>query len=220
MLPLMAGLWLLLSAARPPAPEIKIARLKYQGGGNWYVSPTSLPNLIAFCNRELGTAIAPAEDVVEPGSKEIFNYPLVHMTGNGVVVFNDAEARNMRDYLIGGGFLSINDSYGMDPYVRIVMKKVFPELSFVELPYSHPIYHQKFIFRTGLPKIHEHDGKPPQGFGLMWQGRLVCFYNYESDLGDGWEDANVHKDPEYKRTQALQMGANMLQYAFTGGNAR
>ena len=206
----------LLSSFRLAAPPtIKIARLKYNGGGNWYVSPTSLPNLIQFCNRNLNTNIAANEDVVEPDSKEIFNYPLVHATGNGIITFSNAEAQNLRNYLMAGGFLSINDSYGMDPYVRIAMKKVFPELDFVELPYSHPIYHQKYKFPNGLPKIHEHDGKPAQGFGLMYNGRLVCFYNYECDLGDGWEDPAVHKDPEHKRQEALRMGANIVQYVFT-----
>ncbi|GIV33822.1 MAG: hypothetical protein KatS3mg031_1357 [Chitinophagales bacterium] len=194
---------------------IKIARLKYRGGGDWYVSPTSLPNLIKFCNEQLGTNIKPQEDIVEAGSPEIFNYPLVHMTGHGNVIFNDQEAENIRAYLIGGGFLNINDSYGMKPYIMNQMKKVFPELEWVELPFEHPIYHQKFNFPNGLPKIHEHDGKPPQGFGLIYEGRLVCFFNYESDIGDGWEDPEVHHDPEEKRQEALKMGANIVQYAFT-----
>jgi hypothetical protein len=197
-----------------PVYTVKIARLKYNGGGNWYVSPTSLPNLISFCNKNLGTNIAPNEDIVEPDSKEIFNYPFVHITGNGLIVFSASEAQNIRNYLIGGGFLNINDSYGLDPYIRIAMKKVFPELSFVELPYSHPIYHQKYQFPNGVPKIHQHDGKPAQGFGLIYNGRLVCYYDYESDIGDGWEDPAVHKDPEEKRQAALQMGANIIQYVF------
>jgi hypothetical protein len=194
---------------------IKIARLKYNGGGDWYLSPTSLPNLIKFCNTHLRTNIHPTEETVEVGSSEIFSFPFVHMTGHGNVVFSDAEARNLRKYLIGGGFLNINDSYGMDKYVRLEMKKVFPELEFVELPFDHPIYHQKFKFPEGLPKIHEHDGKPAQGFGLIYEGRLVCFYNYESDLGDGWEDPEIHNDPAEVREKALQMGANIIQYAFT-----
>jgi hypothetical protein len=140
---------------------------------------------------------------------------MVHITGNGLITFSNSEAENIRNYLIAGGFLEINDSYGMDPYVRIAMKKVFPELSFVELPYSHPIYHQKYPFPNGLPKIHEHDNKPAQGFGILYNGRLVCFYNYECDLGDGWEDAEVHHDPENKRLEALKMGANIVQYVFT-----
>jgi hypothetical protein len=149
---------------------------------------------------------------VEPGSAELFNYPVVYATGHGNMLFSDLEARNLRTYLEAGGFLILNDDYGLDPFVRPAMKKVFPELDFVELPFSHPIYHQKYDFKNGVPKIHEHDGKPAQGFGLIWQGRLVCFYNFETDLGDGWDD--VHKDPIELRTKALQMGANIIQFAF------
>ncbi len=203
-------------AFAPAPPTLKIARLRYNGGGDWYVSPTSLPNLISFCNRNLGTNIAPVEDIIDAGSKEIFNYPLVHITGHGNIVFSNAEIENLRNYLIAGGFLNINDSYGFDPFIRKEMKRVFPELEFVELPYNHPIYHQKYKFATGLPKIHEHDGKPAQGFGLIYKGRLICYYNYESDLGDGWEDPEIHKDPPAKREQALQMGANIVQYVFNG----
>jgi hypothetical protein len=203
---------LFLTAANP---TIKIALLKYSGGGDWYANPTSLPNLIEFCNRNLQTNIAPDYAVVEAGSPEIFNYPFVHVTGHGNVVFSDLEAENLRNYLIGGGFMHISDNYGMDPYIRKAMKKVFPELEWVELPFSHPVYHQKYKFPNGLPKIHEHDGKPAQGFGLLYEGRLICFYDYECDLGDGWEDPEVHKDPEEKRQQALQMGANLIQFAFT-----
>lgn len=208
-------LLIIFSAFSAPAPSVKIARLKYNGGGDWYVSPTSLPNLIAYCNKNLGTNIAPNEDVVEAGSREIFNYPFVHMSGHGNVVFSPSEVQNLRNYLIGGGFLNINDSYGMDKFIRIELKKLFPELELVELPYSHPIYHQKYNFNSGVPKIHEHDGKAPQGFGLIYQGRLIVFYDYEADIGDGWEDPEVHKDPEAKRQQALQMGANIIQYVFT-----
>jgi len=196
-------------------PTVKIARLQYEGGGDWYLSPTSLPNLIKFCNDKLNTNIFPEEDVVEVGSPELFNYSFVHMTGHGNVIFSDEEATNMRKYLTGGGFLNINDSYGMDQFIRSEMKKVFPELDFVELPFTHDIYHQKYDFNNGLPKIHEHNGKPPQGFGLVYEGRLVCFYNYESDLGDGWEDEEVHGDSPENRLKALQMGANIVQFAFT-----
>lgn len=199
-----------------PAPSaFKIARLKYGGGGDWYANKTALPNLISFCNQNLGMNIDKQEAVVEPASPEIFNYPFIHMTGHGNFVFTDQEAENLRTYLTAGGFLHIDDNYGLDPYVRPQMKKVFPELDFVELPFSHPIYHQKYQFANGLPKIHEHDNKPSQGFGLLYEGRLVCFYTYECDLGNGWEDAGVHNDSEEKRTQALKMGANMLQFVFT-----
>ncbi len=200
----------------PEAPvyKLKLALLKYGGGGDWYANPTSLTNLAKFCNKELGTDFDPNYSTVEVGSPEIFNYPFLHMTGHGNVVFSDLEAQNLRNYLCGGGFLHIDDNYGMDPFIRPSMKKVFPELEFIELPFSHPIYQQKFRFPSGLPKIHKHDGKAPQGFGLIWQGRLVCFYSYECDLGDGWEDPEVHKDPEEKRRQALQMGSNIIQYVF------
>lgn len=194
--------------------DVQIALLKYRGGGDWYANPTSLPNLVKFCNQQLGTNISQQIATVEPGSPEIFNFPFIHMTGHGNVLFDAAEAQNLRNYLIGGGFLHIDDNYGMDPFVRPQMKKVFPELDFVELPKDHPIYNQKFKFPNGLPKIHEHDGKPAQGFGLFWEGRLVCFYTYECDLGDGWEDAAVHGDSEETRLKALRMGANLIQYVF------
>lgn len=193
----------------------KIAKLKYNGGGDWYANKTSLPNLIKFCNANLRMNIFPEEDIVEAGSPELFSYPFVHMTGHGNVVFSDAEAQNMRRYLISGGFLHVDDNYGLDKFIRREMKKVFPELSFIELPYNHPVYHQKFNFTNGLPKVHEHDGKAPQGFGLIWEGRLVCFYSYECDLGNGWEDQSVYNDPEESRQQALRMGANLLQYSTT-----
>lgn len=193
----------------------KIAKLKYGGGGDWYANKTSLPNLIRFCNTQLKMNIYPEEDVVEVGSSDIFQYPFVHMTGHGNVVFTDAEAKNLRNYLLAGGFLHVDDNYGLDKFIRREMKKVFPELNFVELPYTHPIYNQKFKFPNGLPKIHLHDEKPPQGFGLMYQGRLICFYSFECDLGNGWEDQSVYNDPEDVRLQALRMGANLLNYATT-----
>lgn len=195
-------------------PSLKMALLKYNGGGDWYSNPTSLPNLATFCNEQLGTNFERENAVVEVGSAELFNYPFVHMTGHGNVVFSDADAENLRNYLVAGGFLHIDDNYGMDPYVRIAMAKVFPEQEFIELPFSHPIYQQKFRFENGLPKIHKHDDKPAQGVGLFHEGRLVVFYTFECDLGDGWEDQDVHKDPEPIRTQALQMGANIVQFAF------
>lgn len=194
---------------------VKIAKLKYNGGGDWYSNKTSLPNLIKFCNTNLGTDIDPREAVIETGDPAIFNYPFIHMTGHGNVVFNQQEAENLRLYLISGGFLHIDDNYGMDKYIRPEMKKVFPELEFVELPFDHPIYHQKYQFNNGIPKIHEHDNKEPQGLGLIYKGRLVCFYSYESDLGDGWEDPEVHNDPADIREKALEMGANLVIYAFS-----
>jgi len=204
-----------LSEARCQGNNLKIAKLKYQGGGDWYANKTALPNLIEFCNQQLNMNLAAEEDVVEVGSQEIFYYPYIYMTGHGNVVFSDQQAENLRNYLIAGGFLHIDDNYGMDPFVRLEMKKVFPALDFVELPFDHPIYRQKFTFKNGLPKIHEHDGKPPQGLGILYQGRLLCFYSYESDLGNGWEDQSVHNDPEAVRQQALKMGANILSFCFT-----
>ncbi|MBI9035009.1 MAG: DUF4159 domain-containing protein, partial [Bacteroidales bacterium] len=183
---------------------------------DWYANPTSLRNLIVFCNNNLNTNINPEPATVELGDAELFNYPFVHMTGHGNVVFSESEIQNLRTYLMAGGFLHIDDNYGLDQYIRPQMKRVFPELEFVELPFAHPVYHQKFDFPEGLPKVHAHDKNPPQGFGLIWEGRLICFYSYESDLGDGWEDVNVHKDPEAIRQQALKMGSNLIQYVFTG----
>jgi len=195
----------------------QIAVLKYKGGGDYYANPTSLPNLVSFVNRELKMNIAKETPYVEVGSTELFNYPFVHMTGHGNVVFSAADAENLRVYLMSGGFLHISDNYGLDKFIRKEMKKVFPDADFVEIPFGHPVYHQKYEFNSGLPKIHEHDNKAPQGLGIFVENRLVVFYDFECDLGDGWEDSNVHKDSEASRTKAFQMGANLLQYAFTGG---
>lgn len=193
----------------------KIALLKYNGGGDWYANlETSLPNLIDFSNRMLGTSIDEEQGIVEVGDKAIFNYPFVHMTGHGNVIFSDAEAQNLRRYLTAGGFLHIDDNYGLDAFIRNEMQKVFPELDFIELPASHPIFHQNYEFPNGLPKIHEHDNERPQAFGLYHEGRMVCLYTFESDLGDGWEDPRIHNDTQENHIKSLQMGANILQYAF------
>lgn len=194
--------------------KTQIALLKYSGGGDWYANPTSLTNLIGFCNADLGMNLNPQYAVVNVGSAEIFNYPFIHLTGHGNVVFSNQEAQNLRNYLIAGGFLHIDDNYGLKDYVVAQMKKVFPELEFVELPFSHPIYHQKYNFPNGLPKIHEHDNLPPKGYGLIYEGRLVCFFSVECDLGDGWEDQDVHNDSQATRIKALRMGGNILQYVF------
>ena len=195
--------------------SVKIALLKYNGGGDWYANlETSLPNLIKFTNKNLHTNIDEKQGIVEVGSPDIFNYPIVHMTGHGNVIFSQHDVENLRTYLISGGFLHIDDNYGLNKYVRREMKKVFPNIDFVELPFSFPIYHQKYNFLKGLPKIHKHDGKPPQGFGIFYKGRLVCFYTYECDLGDGWEDQIIHNDPEETRLKALKMGANIISYVF------
>ncbi len=196
------------------AQTYELALLKYNGGGDWYSNPTSLTNLIEFCNKNLQTNFKKEYATVEAGSMEIFNYPIIHMTGHGNVVFNNQELDNLRNYMIAGGFLHISDNYGLDKFIRPQLKKIFPELDLVELPYDHPIYRQQYKFANGLPKIHEHDNKSPQGLGLVYEGRLVCFYDYECDLGDGWEDPEVHKDSPEKRLKALQMGANIVQFVF------
>jgi Domain of unknown function (DUF4159) len=203
---------LFLISAQPPT--LKMGLLKYNGGGDWYANPTSLPNLAEFCNKELGTNFDTEFATVEVGSADLFNYAFIHMTGHGNVVFSTLEAENLRNYLIAGGFLHIDDNYGMDPYVRAAMKQVFPESEFIELPFAHPIYNQRFPFQKGLPKIHKHDDKPAQGFGIFYEDRLICFYSYECDLGDGWEDREVHNDDEAIRQQALKMGANIVQFNF------
>jgi hypothetical protein len=195
--------------------NLKIAKLKYGGGGDWYANKTALPNLIAFCNQELRTTLYAEEEVVEVGSGNLFLYPYIYMTGHGNVVFSSSDAANLRKYLIGGGFLHIDDNYGLDKFVRLEMKKVFPELDFIDVPFNHPIYHQKFSFPKGIPKIHEHDGKPAQGLGIFYEGRLVVFYSYETDLGNGWEDARIHSNHEAKRQEALRMGANIISFCFT-----
>jgi hypothetical protein len=195
--------------------SFKVAKLKYDGGGDWYANKTSLPNLINFCNKELKTSIHRDEEVVHVGSADIYSYPLIHMTGHGNVVFSFSDAQNLRTYLEAGGFLHIDDNYGLDPYVRREMKKVFPESKFVEVPFDHPIYHQAYEFNQGLPKVHEHDNKPPQGYGIFHKGKLVVFYTYESDLGNGWEDQSIYNDPESVRKLALQMGANIVQFALS-----
>lgn len=194
--------------------QVKIAKLKYNGGGDWYANKTALPNLIKFCNQELGTTLQAEEDAVEVGSQALFEYPYIYMTGHGNVVFSSEEAMNLRNYLVGGGFLHIDDNYGLDKFIRLELKKVFPDEELTEVPFNHPIYHQKFDFTNGLPKVHEHDGKPAQGFGIFHQGRLVLFYSYECDLGNGWEDQKVYNDPEAKRREALKMGANLISYCF------
>ncbi len=204
-----------LSLTSVSQSSYKIALLKYNGGGDWYANPTSLPNLIKFCNKNLHTEINKEPATVDVGSPEIFNYPFLHMTGHGNVIFSPEELKNLRTYLLGGGFLHADDNYGMDKYIRREIKKLFPNQELVELPFSHPIFHQKYNFPNGLPKIHKHDGKRPQAFGIIVDNRLVLLYTYECDLGDGWEDTEVHHDTEEKHLQALKAGANIIQYVFT-----
>lgn len=210
----LLALGILISAMAQPASQLKMGLLKYNGGGDWYSNPTALPNLAAFCNDQIGTDFDLDYGTVEVGSAELYNYAWVHMTGHGNVVFNSSEAENLRNYLIGGGFLHIDDNYGMDPYVRVALEQVFPETKLVELPFDHPVYDQTFQFKNGLPKIHEHDGGPPQGYGIFFEDRMVVYYSFQCDLGDGWEDAAVHNDPPEIRQAALRMGANLVQFAF------
>lgn len=192
-----------------------IALLKYNGGGDWYANPTSLPNLVKFCNQNLKTNLKSDIPTVEVGSSEIYQYPFIHLTGHGNIVFNELEAKNLRNYLLAGGFLHADDNYGLKDYFFKAMKQVFPELEWQRLPISHAIYHQKYKFPQGLPKIHAHDGKAPEGLGLIHQGRLIAFFSIECDLGDGWENPEVHGDSQDTHLKALMMGANIISYAFT-----
>lgn len=192
----------------------EIALLRYGGGGDWYSNPTALPNLISFCNQNIQTALDAQPQTVSLSDTELFNYPFLHMTGHGNVYFTEDEARNLRDYLLSGGFLHIDDNYGMDQYLRKELLKVFPDQKLEELPANHPIFDGPYSFPQGLPKIHEHDNKRPQAFGITIDGRLVLLYTYESDLGDGWENPEVHNDPQEVRLKALRMGANIIHYAF------
>ena len=204
-------LFLLLSFA---AFSQEIALVKYSGGGDWYANPTSLPNLIKYCNANINTKIKQKPAIVEPSSPDLFSYPFVHMTGHGNVVFSDTDNSNLRNYLTSGGFLHIDDNYGMDQYIRKEIKKIFPNNDLVEIPSNHSIFQKPYSFPNGLPKIHEHDGKRPQAFGIFIDNRLILLYTYECDLGDGWEDPEVHNDPLEVREKALKMGANIINYVF------
>jgi len=197
-----------------PTKAQEIALLKYSGGGDWYANPTSLPNLIQFCNQNIHTTINPKPATVTPGSLDIFSYPYIHMTGHGNVTFNEQELENLRNYLISGGFLHIDDNYGLNEYIQKEIKKLFPKEDFVEIPVTHSLFQKPFPFPNGLPKIHEHDGKKPQAFGIFIRNKLVLLYTYECDLGDGWEDSEVHNDPKEIHEKALKMGANILYHAF------
>ncbi|MBF8149996.1 DUF4159 domain-containing protein [Winogradskyella sp. F6397] len=191
-----------------------VAILKYKGGGDWYSNPTALPNLVKYCNDNIGTNINESIQTVEVGSIDIFQFPLLHMTGHGNVFFSDDDVENLRNYLISGGFLHIDDNYGMEPYITKELKKVFPNSELIEIPKDHKLFSAAFEFQNGLPKIHEHDGKTPQAFGIFHDSRLVLLFTFESDLGDGWEDQEVHNDPEDVREKALKMGANIVKYVF------
>jgi hypothetical protein len=198
--------------------SFSIGLLKYRGGGDWYANPTSLPNLIAFTNKNLNASISAEPITVDAEDPALFTLPFVHMTGHGNVIFSQEEIENLRTYCMGGGFLHIDDNYGMDPFIRPQLKRIFPDLELMELPASHPLFHQRFDFPGGLPKIHEHDGKAPQAFGYIYEGRLMLLYTYECDLGDGWEDLSVHKDSDATRQKALKMGSNILQYVLLGND--
>lgn len=208
-----AFLLLLFSSLTSFSQEIGL--LKYSGGGDWYANPTSLPNLIKYCNANTNTKIKSKPRTVEPGSPDLFSYPFIHMTGHGNVVFSESDITNLRKYLTAGGFLHVDDNYGMDQYIRKEIKKLFPNNDLVEIPSNHPIFHKPFTFANGLPKIHEHDGKRPQAFGIFIENKLVLLYTFECDLGDGWEDPEVNNDPLEVREKALKMGANIVNYIFT-----
>ncbi len=212
--PLTLLLAIMMSLTSTQLEAQDVAVLKYKGGGDWYSNPTALPNLVKYCNDNIDTNINENIQTVEVGSIDIFQFPLLHMTGHGNVFFSDDDARNLRNYLISGGFLHIDDNYGMEPYITKELKKVFPNNELREIPKEHEIFSSVYEFPNGLPKIHEHDGKAPQAFGIFHEDRLVLLFTFESDLGDGWEDPEVHNDPEEVREKALKMGANIVKYAF------
>ena len=193
----------------------EIALLKYSGGGDWYANPTSLPNLISYCNTTINTKIKAKPATVEPSNPDLFSYPFVHMTGHGNVVFSEADVTNLKNYMNSGGFLHIDDNYGMNQYIRKEIKKIFPNNELVEIPSNHPIFQKPFVFSNGLPKIHQHDMKRPQAFGIFIADRIVLIYTFECDLGDGWEDQEVHNDPREIREKSLKMGANIMNYVFS-----
>jgi hypothetical protein len=195
--------------------KFTIARLKYQGGGDWYSNPTSLPNLLKFLRDNAGIDTSEEQAVVSISSEELFNYPIVYMNGHGNVSFTDEEVSILRKYLTGGGFLFADDNYGMDKSFRREMKKVFPDKEIVLLPKDYPVFSNKFSFPGGLPKIHEHDGYPAQALSYFHEGRMVVFYSYQSDLGDGWEDKSVHNDPDELHQSALKMGTNIVLWALS-----
>lgn len=210
----MKKIYYLLLLISVTSSSQEIALLKYSGGGDWYANPTSLPNLIKYCNATINTKIKLRPGTVEPGSPDLLSYPFVHMTGHGNVVFSDGDVINLKNYLLAGGFLHIDDNYGMNQYIRKEIKKIFPDNDLIEIPVNHAIFQKPFLFPNGLPKIHEHDGKRPQAFGIFIKNKLVLLYTYECDLGDGWEDPEVNNDPIDVREKALKMGANIIHYIF------
>lgn len=199
-------------AGPPRADTIGIARLRYDGGGDWYANPSSLPNLLTAVRERAGVPVATREANVTPLDPALSDHPYLYMTGHGNVRFSAAERAALRSYLVGGGFLHADDNYGLDESFRREMAEIFPDAELTEIPADHPVFHIFYDFPAGLPKIHEHDGAPPEAFGIFYGGRLVVFYSYESDLGDGWEDEGVHEDPPEVREQALRMGVNLFLY--------
>ena len=202
----------LISANSKP---VKIALIKYNGGGDWYSVVDALKNLVNFCNTEVNMNIDPEYATIEIGSSEIFNYPFVFLTGHGNIILNNQELENLRNYLFAGGFLYVDDDYGLDKFIRPVFKQLFPDKELIELPFSHPVFHQKFEFTNGIPKIHEHDNHPPKAYGIFHEGRLICLYTQESNISDGWDSPDVHKDSPEARLKALKMGANIIQFVYT-----
>lgn len=205
------------AASRDDGSRLEVGILKYKGGGDWYSGGRALANLIRFTREQSGVSLYPEPKAVEPGSAELFSHPIIFINGHGNVAFTDDEVENLRAYFRAGGFLFANDDYGMDPSFRREMSKVLPDAEWYELPFDHPIYSAQFNFPNGLPKVHEHDKQPPRGLALFVDGVMVCFYNFESDLCDGWEAEEIHGDPPQKRQAALQMGANVLLYALSRG---
>ncbi len=197
------------------AQDFSIARVHYDGGGDWYGDPSSIPNLLNFINENTSIAVNLEEVKIKLTDSDLYYYPFLYLTGHGNIRFSEDEVGILREYLKKGGFLHADDNYGMDKSFRREMKRVFPEKEWVELSYNHEIFHTFYEFPNGLPKIHEHDGKPAQGLGLFEGERLIVFYTYETDLGDGWEDIEVHKDPQYLHESALKMGVNIIWFALT-----
>lgn len=194
---------------------VTVARIKYRGGGDWYGNRTTFPNLFRYMREHARVNTAPREVTTEIMDKDLFKYPITYIAGHGNIKFSDDEVARFRKYLTHGGFLWADDDYGMDPAFRREMKKVFPELPWVEIPFSHAIYHMAFDFPNGLPKIHKHAGGPPHGLALFYEGRMVVFYSFNTDISDGCEDPDIHGDPPEKRESALKMGTNILLWALT-----
>ncbi len=202
------------------AESFSIARVHYDGGGDWYCDPSSLVNLQGFVTESLGIETDEKEKSVRLLDEDLFRHPYLYLSGHGNIRLNNEEASNLRDYLLAGGFLHVDDNYGLDESFRRELRKVFPERELVELPFDHPIFHTIYAFPNGLPKIHEHDGDPAQGFAIIHEGRVVLFYSYQCDLGDGWEDPDVHNVPADKRRAALRMGTNLIAYSLSGQPAQ